>query len=199
MLVWLARFGFAVVVVMLAGCGASEPVTVEQGALVKALVSLEDLPPPAATTEDLPEPCGPIPIIEERAAEAAVSKMFGVGETQLKEAVGYFPAEKQATAAFEELASRERSECIRESIEKFSGNSEVKIEPLEPLGLTDSESLSRYAVTSSGEDAEKAVDVAAIRLGLCVAAIIVFQEDGSDEAAREMFDTSAQPAVDTCQ
>jgi hypothetical protein len=197
MLGWLARFAFTAAVLMLTGCGASEPVTVEQGALVKALVSTRDLPPPAEPTEDLPEPCGPIPIIEERAAEAAVSRMFSLGKTQLKEAVGYFPTEKQATAAFDELASPERSECIRESIEKFSG-SEVEVETLEPLGLTDSESLSRYAA-SSDEGVEQAVDIAAIKLGLCVAALIAFQEDDSAEVARELFDTSAQPAVDTCQ
>ena len=45
----------------------------------------------------------------------------------------------------------------------------------------------------------QAVNTAALRLGLCVVAIIVFQEDGSAEAARELLETSAQPAADTCQ
>jgi hypothetical protein len=196
---WPTRFGFIAVILLLAGCGASEPVTVEQGALVKALVDLEDLPSRAEATEDLPEPCGPIPIIEERAAEAAVSKMFGLGETRLKEAVGYFPTEELSAAALEELASQERSECIRDSIERLSGSSEVKIETLEPLNLSDSESLARYAVTNSDEDTEQAIDIAAIKFDRCVAAIIIFQEDGSAEAARELFDTAAQRAAATCQ
>lgn len=199
MLRWLARFSLVAVILALAGCGETELVTVEQGALGKALVSPGDLSPAAEFTKDTPEPCGPIPVLEERASEAAVSLMIGLGETRLKEAVGYFPTEKQSSAVFEQLAARERRECIRESIERLSGSSEVEIETLEPLGLSDSESLARYVPTEPEEEAEQAVNVAAIRFDLCVVAIIIFQEDGSAAAARRLFATSSRPAAKTCQ
>lgn len=196
---WLTGFGLIGVVLVLTGCGASEPVTIETGALGKALVTAEELSPRAEPTDDSPEPCNPIPIFEERATEAAVSKTFGIGETRLKEAVGYFSGDERSAAAFAKLASEERSECIRESIEEFSEGREIGVEKLEPLGLSDSESLARYAATNSSENGEKAVDVATIKFELCVAAIIIFQEDGSAEAARHLFEIAAQPAADTCQ
>lgn len=193
-----ARFAFAAVVLALTGCGATEPVTVEEGSLGTALVSMEELSPRAEVAEDSPEPCGPTPILES-ASEAAVSRTYSLGETRLKEAVGFFANEKQASKAFEELSSHGRSECIRDSVGRFSNGQEVEVEPLEPLGLGDPESLTRYLVTTPGVDAEKAVDVASMKLGLCVATIIVFQEDGSAEAARELIETAVQPAIDTCR
>jgi hypothetical protein len=194
-----ARFGLATLVLALAGCGSTELVRIDQGGLGKAVVGLDDLPPRAEFTEDGPEPCGPIPIIEQRASEAAVTKMFRVGSTRLKEAVGAFETGEQSTAAFDELVSSERGECIRESIERLSG-SKVESEPLESLGLTDSESLARYTVTEPEEEnVEQAIDIAAAKFDLCVAAIIIFQEDGSAESARRLFDAAVQPAAATCQ
>lgn len=191
---WL---GGTAVVLLLSGCGASEPITVEQGALGQALVSIAELPPGAGVTEDPPEPCGPLPVLEERATDTAVSKMFVLGETRLKEAVGYFPAEQQAADAYGELIAKKRSECIRESLETFGGV-RVEIEALEPLGLSDSETLTRYVGTEPG-NGEMAVDVAAVKFGLCVAAVIVLQEDGSAAAARKLLDRSVQPAAIICQ
>lgn len=203
---WRARLGLTAAALALAfalalaGCGSTtELVTLEQGAIGTVLVSAGELSPDAEPTDDSPEPCSPIPIFEERATEAATTRTFLLGETRLKEAVGYFAGEERANAAFERLAGEERSECIRESIEKFNEGAEVEVEALEPLGLSDPEWLARYAVQRPGEDAEKSVDVAAFRLGLCVATVIVFQEDGSAEAARELFEVSAQPAAATCQ
>ncbi|HET7445095.1 MAG TPA: hypothetical protein VFJ57_10595 [Solirubrobacterales bacterium] len=192
------RCAFVASILALTGCGANELVTLEEGEIRTALIGTEDLPPGAEVTEDSPEPCGPIPILED-AAEAAMTKTYGFGETRVKAAIGFYDTEREASKAFEELSSDGRRECIGDSIGRYSNSRNVVDEPLESLGVADTESLTRYLVNDPGSEAEQAVDTATLRFGLCVETIIQFQEDGSAEAARELFETAAQPAIETCQ
>jgi hypothetical protein len=158
------------------GCGSSEnaSVSVSRGPDADALiVGPRDLPDGAVAGESPPELCGPLPILEDKGTQTAISPMFAFGQKRVTEAVGVFGATRPATAAYEALNSQKRIECIRSAIESFGpGQGSVRTLPPRPLRIGNEDSLVRYRVLAPGSRLQSSVDVVAIRSGRCVAALL---------------------------
>lgn len=185
----------AILAAIATGCGSA---TAEDKNAKESLVTLEDLPSGAKVAEPFPEPCGPIPTLEEGNTEVAATKPLGYGSVVMREVLGIFPKTELATSAYEELTSPERAECIQGALEEL-GRGE-RIEPAPPASFDIAEEDSDLLYRSFGSDGrlEGTVDAVSLRSGACVATLIFISEGKPQEGVEEVSEAAADLLPGNC-
>jgi hypothetical protein len=154
---------------LVAGCGSAR--SEDQGAS-GSLIDLKNLPAGAALKEEVPEPCGPLPILEGKKAQVAHSKSLGFGSVLVKEAIGIFLDTENAVSAYEGLTSLERDECIFGALESFGPPGRIEPDRGVPLDIASEDLVTRYLVVGGRSRPRGSIDVVALRSGACVIALL---------------------------
>lgn len=196
-------------VIAVAGCGggdgassradASQPETL--------LLTAAELPDGSTSGEIAPELCGPLPILQKSGGQAAISKTFVVDEAKVVEAVGVFETPADAKAAFAELNTRERFECIANAVQTLGGAASVRAAPPKSSGVGDDDTVMRFvafddATADGGEPEPNGFsDIVTVRVGRCVASLLIGVESGEppDAVSDETVETVADRLSGACE
>jgi hypothetical protein len=171
----------------IAGCGDGGEATsnvqdVQDPAAL--LIQKADLPPGMARGESIPEPCSPIPILEQQGAEVAGTPIFSSKDSSVAEVVGVLPSVVEAQQALVALEARERMLCIQATIENFGpkeGDS-VTVGGSEPRAEGDEGSMVEFHEVDSTSEPLNSTAVVSLRSGRCIATMLfVNKAEGPDE------------------
>jgi hypothetical protein len=185
----------AVLAALVSGCGSA---TAEDKNAKESLVGLEDLPSGAKVAEPFPEPCTPIPILEDGKTEVAVTKPLEFESIVLREALGIFPTEEAATSAYEDLTSPERVECVGRAIEELGSGEGIEVQPPTSFEVAEQDSGQKYRSTGADGSTSGAVDVVSLRSGVCVATLIFISEEEEEEGIQTVTEAVADHLPDSC-
>ena len=172
---------------LVAGCGGSSQPAAEGASpppsggnqVSKALLGVRDFPPGTSVVSSISQPCdSPIKILAENGGETAVSKVFELAGTKVKESVGAFPAISSATAAFFGLISEARGRCMKRSIAALYPDHSKVTESRDLLGFGEQELWTRYTVETRQGKPKAGIDVVSMRMGRCVGEILIFNPGG---------------------
>lgn len=183
-------------VALVSGCGSA---TAEDKSAKEMLVTLDDLPSGAQVAEPFPEPCGPIPTLEEGRTKVAVTKPLGYGPVVMREVLAIFPDTELATAAYEDLTSPERAECIRGALEELGPSERIEQEPPASFEVADDDSDLLYRSFGSDGRSSGTVDAVSLRSGSCVATLIFISEGKPQEGVEEVSGAAADLLPDDCR
>lgn len=197
--------------IVLAACGVGEGGTTDS--VVKApseklaaesLLSARDLPK-GTTAEDgsLPaEPCGPLPILKKMGGETAKSRLFDISAEKMTEAVGIFGEEEEAEAAYEALDDGNRLECIGDSFQEFSPQEiYVTMRSSQSFGVGEENAFVRFLIEGAETGGRSLIDIASIRSGRCVIALIFLVERADQAApiAPQVSKAAAESLTEACE
>lgn len=185
----------AALAALLSGCGSTAAEDKNAKAL---LVTLGDLPSGAKIAEPFPEPCGPIPTLEEGNTEVAATKPLGYGSVVMREVLGIFPKRELATSAYEELTSPERAECIRGALEELGPGERIELTPAASFEIADDDSDLLYRSFGSDGRLSGTVDAVSLRSGACLATLIFISEGKPQEGVEEVSEAAADLLPDDC-
>lgn len=196
------------VLLVLTGCGGgdeagSEADASDPGSL---LLVADELPDGATTGETAPELCGPLPVLQKNGGQTAISRTFVVGEAKVVEAVGVFGTPAGAKAAFAELNTRERFECIANAVQTLGGAASVRAAPPKSSGVGDDDTVMRFVAFDDGNagagepEPNGYSDIVAVRVGRCTASLLIGVESGDppDAVSEQTVQTVADRLADAC-
>jgi hypothetical protein len=123
-----------------------------------------------------PEECGPMSMLESAHGDAAMSKTLVVTHGQISEAVGSFADKEEASSAYRKLNKASRLRCMERAIAFFSRATVQSNRKSIEAG--DKATQTRFRVVGAGDRTLGFVDLIAIKLGRCAAALLVGTEGG---------------------
>lgn len=195
--------------VLLTGCGGGDEGSSGADASNPGslLLIADELPEGSTTGETAPELCGPLPILQKNGGQTAISKTFVVDEAKVVEAVGVFETPADAKAAFAELNTRERFECIANAVQTLGGAASVRAAPPKSSGVGDDDTVMRFVAFDDGtagageSEPNGYSDIVAIRVGRCTASLLIGVESGDppDVVSEETVQTVADRLSDVCE
>lgn len=183
---------------LISGCGGAETEGSSSEKAKELLVTVDELPPGAKIAKPFPEPCTPIPVLEEGKTEVDVTKPLEFESVVMREALGIFPDEDSATAAYEELTSPERAECIAGSIEELGSGESVEAEPPTSFDVAEEDSDQKFRSIGPGGSTSGVVDVVSLKSGACVATLIFISEGEAPSGVQEVSEAAAGHLPDDC-
>jgi hypothetical protein len=185
----LVRKSMVLLLLPIAGCGEGAETTATvrevQDPAAVLLIQEDDLPPGNVEAEAIPEPCSPIPVLEQQGAEVLATPLFRIGNSSAAEVVGVMPSEGRARQALTALKGRERMLCIRSTIENFGpreGDS-VSIGAFKPVSAGDEGSMVHLLEVDSASQPVNSTTIVSLRSNRCVATMLFLREGGSPKAA----------------
>lgn len=188
----------ALLAALIAGCGSAPA---EDKNAKQSLIGLEDLPAGATPKEEFPEPCAPEPFLEEGKSKVAVSQPLGFKTVTVKEAIGIFPEEDQATKAYDGLTSAERSECIGKAMEGFNPpEDDVETGPVTSPEVVDDDWTRQYLLVDPSSSVSGSLDAVVLRSGVCVATVIFLTKETAieDGTVQEVTEAAADRLPGSC-
>lgn len=194
----------------IAGCGGGEEATSTvqdaKGSATVLLIQKGDLPPGKVRAESIPQPCSPIPLLEQQDAEVAATPLMSLEVGSVAEVVGVVPSVGKARQALAELEDRKRMVCIQSTIASFGPQEGeyVSIGRSEATGEGNEGSTVQISEVDSESKPINFTTVVSLRSGRCVATLLFLTRagkpkgdfvDGLTERANERF----EDARSTCQ
>lgn len=148
------------------------------------LLSENDLPPGPVKAEALPEPCSPIPLLEEQKAQVAGSPLYNLGSKYVGETVGIAFSERKAATAVEELQAPERLSCVQSAIETFGPRAGVGVTVGKPEPVAEGEegSMVRFLEVDAQSKPANSITIVSFRSGRCVATLLFLLGGDSGKA-----------------
>lgn len=205
----LSAFLLGCLLLVAIGCGGGDDGSSQADASnpESLLLATSELPDGTTTGETAPELCGPLPVLQENGGQTAISKTFVVDEAKVVEAVGVFGTPANAKAAFADLNTRERIECIANAIQTLGGAASVKAAQPQSPGTGDDDTVVRFVAFDDGAAAggepepNGYSDIVTIRVGRCTASLLIGVEGGDppDAVSEETVQTVADRLSDACE
>jgi len=168
----------------IAGCGGGEEATSTvqdaKDSTTTLLIQKGDLPPGKVKAESIPEPCSPIPLLEQQNAEVAGTPLLSLEDGSVAEVVGVVPSVGKARQALAELEDRKRMVCIRSTIVSFGPQEGeyVNIGQSEATGEGDEGSTVQISEVDSESKPINFTTVVSLRSGRCVATLLFLTQAG---------------------
>lgn len=169
----------------IAGCGEGGETTSTaqdvQDPATSLLIQKSDLPTGSVRAEEIPDPCSPVPVLEQHYAEVASTPLFRMEDRSVAEVVGVMPSMGSAKQALAELQERERMLCIRTTIESFGPREGelVTIGEFEPVAEGHEGSMVELLEVDSASKPVNSTMVVSLRSGHCVATLLFLTQGGS--------------------
>lgn len=178
---WLA----VLFLVPLVGCGEEAASPSGQAAPASLLIQESDLPPDAKAGDPIPEPCSPVPLMEEQNASTVVSSLFNLGRATVAEAVGVAPSEGEAESVLDSLQDEERMVCIQGVMENFGPGDGVSVELTTPVPRSEGDegSLVRLTEVDQASEPVNSATIVSFRSGRCVASLLFVLKGGEPKEA----------------
>jgi hypothetical protein len=152
-----------------------------EGSAETLLIKAGDLPGGEAKANSIPEPCSPIPLLEEQGAAVAGTPLLNLQGRSVAEVAGIFQSTAEARQALAELQEQERMACIQSTIESFrpAGHS-VRIGKPEPVAAGDEGSTVRLVEMDPASNPVNFITIVSVRSGRCVATMLFLTKADGD-------------------
>jgi hypothetical protein len=190
---WGVLMLIAALAPLISGCGSAAPT--EDKNVKVLLLTVGDLPSGGKIAEPFPEPCSPIPTLEAGESRVAATKPLEFDSVVMREVLGSFPTEDDATSRYEDLTSSERAECIAVSIEELGEGERVETEPPASFGIAEEDSSQQFRSIGANSGT---VHVVSLKSGQCVATMIFIDEGEAAAGIRKVSKTAADLIPDDC-